>query len=578
MPSIAVAGTWGHGYDRETNDSWPAQLRDQCQNAPMKHTRSMALAVSLLGLQAAAQQITRVSISTAGEEANGPCYQPAVSSDGRYVAFISTATNLVSGDDNNAADVFLHDRQSGITTRCNPGVNAATFVEMASTLVMSRLDSLGKNEVLSQTGSILGAGRNPTITDWYGPAVWAERNNGVLPLAVSLACSANFPTLTTAQRPSAFSHGANVGIQGVVFDSDDESLVLGDTNGVRDVFAWSEDDIGSGGGNCPGTLYRVSVTATGQEGNGDSWNAKANRRHFSFNPKVVFQSTASNLAQNDANGVSDVFVSLLRQGSLGAIRVSESAGGEEGNGPSYNANIGGNVVAFVSAASNLVPDDTNNCNDIFLHQVGGVGVVRASVNSIGVEANGSSDLPDVSSFGDYIVFQSEATNLVPGDTNGVSDIFFLDRSASQVPPPKLYCTGKVNSCGGIPSLSFSGIPSASASSGFVVSGSGARYAKHGLLLHGPNGPAAIPFAGGYLCVSPQGLRRGPPTPTIAASPGLCDGAFYLDINSFAQGLAGGAPQAFLRVAGQQVNCQWWGRDSIASGSYLSDGIEYVTTP
>ncbi|MEO6708823.1 MAG: hypothetical protein ABI054_04360, partial [Planctomycetota bacterium] len=126
---------------------------------------------------------------------------------------------------------------------------------------------------------------------------------------------------------------------------------------------------------------------------------------------------------------------------------------------------------------------------------------------------------------------------------------------------------------------FSGAPSDAATSGFLIQASGARAARPGLLLYGPNGPAATPFDGGILCVKSAGIRRGPPGLSIGGTPGaFCDAVFKLDMNALASGNAGGNPAPFLHTLGQRVNVQWWGRDNIVAGSFLSNAIQYSVCP
>jgi hypothetical protein len=141
-----------------------------------------------------------------------------------------------------------------------------------------------------------------------------------------------------------------------------------------------------------------------------------------------------------------------------------------------------------------------------------------------------------------------------------------------------YCTAKSNSCGALPSISSSGYASASQSSGFVIETTGARPGKYGLLLYGADGPSSAPFSGGTLCIAAP-VRRGPITAAVGGTTGAnCDARFSIDWNAFASGALGGNPQAYLTASGQRVNVQWWGRDSLTSGSLLSDAIEYLVRP
>jgi hypothetical protein len=136
-----------------------------------------------------------------------------------------------------------------------------------------------------------------------------------------------------------------------------------------------------------------------------------------------------------------------------------------------------------------------------------------------------------------------------------------------------YCTAKVNSCGSTPEIGSLGLPSASSSSGFVVTASHARGGKVGFVLYSDAGRFAAPFQGGTLCLRAP-IRRTPSFDS-SGSPGACEGTFAFDMNAFAAGLLGGNPRAFLQVPGMRVNCQVWGRDTQQHGSYLSDGLEYV---
>src|SRR5262249_4706953 len=137
---------------------------------------------------------------------------------------------------------------------------------------------------------------------------------------------------------------------------------------------------------------------------------------------------ASNLVPDDTNGLQDVFV---RDRQAGAIsRVSVATGGVQSvGGPSSVPTISGNgsVVVFLSGATNLVPNDTNGVPDVFVHDRGTGVTTRVSVDSAGTQANGGSDTPGMSADGRFVVFSSDATNLVPNDTNGAADIFLHDR-------------------------------------------------------------------------------------------------------------------------------------------------------
>ena len=151
--------------------------------------------------------------------------------------------------------------------------------------------------------------------------------------------------------------------------------------------------------------------------------------------------------------------------------------------------------------------------------------------------------------------------------------------------PLAYCTAKPGLACGVPQISSSGSPSASATSGFVVSAQPARSTRTGVLLYTNNGRANLPFpSGGHiLCISASPLRRGGPTDSGGTPGPNCDGVFSLDMNAYASGnynppFPTHSPAAFLLVPGTQINCQWWGRDSVATGSFMSDALEYCVSP
>jgi hypothetical protein len=146
---------------------------------------------------------------------------------------------------------------------------------------------------------------------------------------------------------------------------------------------------------------------------------------------VAFSSDASNLVSGDTNRVSDVFLRNLVKGTT--KRVSLTASGAQPNGASYSPamNVYGTKLAFVSEASNIVSGDTNGVADVFLRDLVTGSVKRISVSSSGAQANGPSNSPFVSLFGEWITFQSAATNLSSGDTNGLADAFLRDTKTSK---------------------------------------------------------------------------------------------------------------------------------------------------
>jgi len=175
---------------------------------------------------------------------------------------------------------------------------------------------------------------------------------------------------------------------------------------------------------------RVSVSSAGAEANGASPAPETVGRAISFDGRfVAFSSLADNLVAGDTNGESDVFV---RDHQLGTtVRVSSSTAGVQGNGESIRPAISdsGRYVVFQSAADNLVPGDTNQHVDIFIHDLMTAQTARISVKGSGIQANHHSNNPAISADGRFIVYQSLANNLTAGDANGTGDVFLFDRQS-----------------------------------------------------------------------------------------------------------------------------------------------------
>jgi Tol biopolymer transport system component len=188
---------------------------------------------------------------------------------------------------------------------------------------------------------------------------------------------------------------------------------------------------------------RASVNASGQEGNGQSRDVavSADGRY------VVFSSLASNLdvaGPSDTNGKRDVF---RRDRVTGAtMLISLTQGGALGNGDSSTPDVSadGRYVVFASDATNLVTGDTNGTRDVFLRDALLGTTTRLSVSSTGAQANGASDLPSIAGGGGFVAFQSTASNLTAvGDTNGVEDIFVRDLSAGTTTVVSVNASGSV---------------------------------------------------------------------------------------------------------------------------------------
>lgn len=302
---------------------------------------------------------TRVSVSSAGEDGNGGSGLAAVSGDGRYVAFASWADNLVSGDTNEALDVFVHDTHTGTTTRLS--VNSS-----------------------EEEGDY------------------------------------------SSTRPRISADGSHI-----TFDSLATNLVGNDTNGTRDVFVRDTQT---------GTTTRVNVNISGGEGDypSDYGSVSADGRYVAFQSyatNLVSGDTnnVTDIFVRDTIAETTTRVNINSSGE-------QAYGGYSGSwGPSISAD--GRYVAFSSDSSTLVSGDTNDEADVFVHDTYTRSIRRVSVNNSGGQGSGygnyeGSRAASISGDGRYVAFESFATNLVNNDTNAAQDIFVHDtRWAPPTPTP-----------------------------------------------------------------------------------------------------------------------------------------------
>jgi hypothetical protein len=183
----------------------------------------------------------------------------------------------------------------------------------------------------------------------------------------------------------------------------------------------------------------------------------------------------------------------------------------------------------------------------------------------------------MSSDGRYLAFESTSSGLVPGDTNGVNDIFLRDRGA---PPPVVYCTAGTTTSGCNASITASANPSVSLANACVLSVAGSEGQKTGLLFYGIDNSGFTPATWGagstsFRCVKPPTQRTS--LQNSGGNAGACDGTYVLDWNALqtANPTALGNPWS----AGAKVYAQSWFRDPPAvKSTNLSNAVELTYVP
>jgi len=361
----------------------------------------VAWCAAAFGGEALGQVTERVSVATGGAQGNSYGNAVSISADGRWVAFQANASNLVAGDTNGTLDVFVRDRGTGTTER----VSVATGGSQGSSAALApALSADGRFVVFMSYAWDLVAGD----TNGFADVFVRDRQLGSTE-RVSVA--------TGGAQSDGDSVSPSISADGrfVAFHSVATNLVAGDTNGWADVFVRDRQ---------LGTTERVSVATGGTQANGASDNDSSLSADGRY---VAFASVASNLVAFDTNGAWDVFVRDRQLGTTG--RASLSTSSAQGNGDSHDPSISadGRFVAFESVATNFVVGDTNGSYDVFVRDRLAGTTDRASVGTSGTQGDSASQQPSISADGRFVAFHSAATNLVPGDTNLAYDIILRDR-------------------------------------------------------------------------------------------------------------------------------------------------------
>ncbi len=285
-----------------------------------------------------------ISVGTDGNSANGSSSFASVSADCSRVAFRSTASNLVDGDENLQSDIFVHDRTTGGVTRVSVA-NDGSEADGASTTPSISGD--GRCVAFASQASNLGEGDT----------------NGTYDIYVScdgqISCRASVSSEGVGANDISFHPALNQDGTIVAFKSEADNLVAGDLNGQPDVFV--HDCVA-------GTTERVSVGNGGQESNDISIPPSISRDGL----RIAFGNFGSNLAKVSTNGRSQIYVRDLETGQTILISVNDDGEAQNGSSPDLPPSIcpDGDLVTFASAATNLGANDGNGVQDVFIGSVG----------------------------------------------------------------------------------------------------------------------------------------------------------------------------------------------------------------
>ncbi|MBF0124394.1 MAG: PD40 domain-containing protein [Magnetococcales bacterium] len=354
---------------------------------------------------------SRISVDGYGYQGKESSFIPALSADGRFVAFISYARNLVGNDTNRAADVFIYDTSLKQTKRvsvADGGKQSSGGVSWGGHFSIS-ISADGRSVAFVSSADDLVSGDSNDRNDVfvYDTATGRAKRGSVSAAGAQASRGSSEPSLSADGRWLAFQSFA-------------DNLVSGDSNGVWDIFV---SDTSSG------QIKRVSIASNGAQSNGDSY-----RPSISADGRLIaFESSADNLVSDDTNGSADVFV--YDTATKQTKRISVANDGSQGNSHSYYSAMAANgkFVAFLSYASNLVNDDSNGLGDTFVYDLTTSQTKRVSIAGDGTQGDGSSGPPSISADGKVVTFSSNATNLVAADEGAATGGVFVVTLDAAIP-------------------------------------------------------------------------------------------------------------------------------------------------
>lgn len=488
--------------------------------------------------------IERVSVSSAGVQSNGNSYSAKISTDGRFVAFKSDGSTLVPG----YFGIFVRDRLLG-TTQC------ATVAFDGSPLGGGALDpDFGMSSDGRYVGFSSAATNAVSGPDGNGSTLDVYMRDLLLGISERISVTtAGTQGGSVSTQPAISRNGRWVAFRSsAILDPPESNGPVGDVY-VRD--------------RQLGTTRLVSSSSTGVLPN-----APCSNPAISDDGRwVAFDSNSDLLVPGDTNVFWDVFVKDVLTGSLICV-TSASSGGPPLGGAWPGLSADGRFATFVSADPTYVPGDTNGRNDLLVRDLATDVLTRVHVSSGGGQADENVYAYSLSKSGSCVAFESQATNLVLMDTNTARDVFVHHRPG---PIATSYCTAKVDSVGCVPGFQVTGTPSVGNGQGYDVALFNVRSNTVGQLFYGL-APQALPFAGGLLCASGSLRRTRPRTSGGPSSPLDCTGTFSFD---FATHAASGVDAAL--VPGTTVYAQYTYRDPLDPSGFgrgLSGGTAFTLVP
>ena len=465
--STDSSGAQGNGYSSAaiySADGTKVLFQSSADNLVAGDTNGFTADIFIKNLSTGL--VTLVSTDSSGVQGNGSSYTPVFSPDGTQVMFESLANNLVAGDTNNAYDIFVKNITASTDTGGIDTVQSSItytlgqYLENLTLTGSANINGTGNslnNIIIGNSGNNVldggagidtltgGAGNDTYIVDTTTDSITDSAGIDTVQSSVNYDLSSHTDLENLTLTGSANINGTGNSLDNVITgNSGNNQLNGGAGNDTLDGGAGADTLTGGAGDDIyivddvgdvvvetvlgVGSIVRVSTDSSGMQADNSSYSPA-----FSADgTKVAFSSVAGNLVAGDFNNASDIFVKNLSTGVL--TRVSTDSSGTQGNSDSYNPVLSsdGTKVYFQSDSTNLVASDTNGLSDIFVKNLSTGVVTRLSTDANGNQGDSGSYQPILSMDGTKLAFHSNASNLVVGDTNNQTDIFVKNLSTGAV--------------------------------------------------------------------------------------------------------------------------------------------------
>ena len=612
-------------------------------------SRSVFLACALAVLVprlATAQFLERVSVSSSGAQANGASFLPALSPDARFVAFVSAASNLVPNDANGTvADCFLRDRQAGTTVLVSIGNAGQQATQISHTraphvsadgryvlFLSNQLDPLDTDANVDVYLRDVVAGTTTWISQlndnsvYFGIGMSADGNR----VMDEHFGSSSYSSLAVVDRASGQVWVFNGGLTPPAVLQSFSNCVLA-SDGASIVYRRNATSLGSSWQYGRTWLMRLDLVANTSEVllagefNAEPLNVSADGRYLLYTEARASLWRLDRVTlQREQVDVGELPPAWFPMDGIESAAISDT----------------GEYVAFSTDNPSILAGDLTPGSEAYVRVLPIAGTLRASVNLAGQQSNGEEGHVDISGDGTVIAFDSDATNLIAGDSNSASDVFvrsvcgpffpdadadgFGDASAAAQPMcvpapsglvlnavdcndanPAIHpgvielcdgvdqdCDNRIDEdvnglvyCGGVPSgvwscepaISTSGCPSASAPSGYTLQVDALPGQRTATFFYGTS-LAFLPWA--PLNASTMCVAAPRQRTTLQRSggnPNGCYGQLTLDFQAWAAAHPGAL--ALPLAAGQMLFFQAWYSDALAiGGSRLTPAIMVVLDP